>query len=221
MDLLNPEQGMRTRRPCSGTSNSQSSHTWDMLVMHRPSAPQWSAEDEARELAVETEELLQTGHRQLTLPFTVPSTPPRTLLGALPVTPPSEPSADAYAAEFVSPVRYWGLLSWKKGWVTFDSPVIKLFKSESGPEGQATMTFDLTDPKCKFEMDQVNANRLSLDNSIELTHILFDDADTRAVRYPPGLSSRARGIWYALSLDLTRALQSVGCGRRSPPRRGR
>jgi hypothetical protein len=217
MDLLNPEQGMRTHgdpsasrapasfvfrrrnRLCSGTSNSQSSHTWDMLVMRRPSAPQWSAEDEARELAVETEELLQTGHRQLTLPFTVPwSTPPRTLLGApLPVTPPSEPSADAFAAEFVSPVRYWGLLSWKKGWVTFDSPVIKLFKSESGPEGQATMTFDLTDPKCKFEMDQVNANRLSLDNSIELTHILFDDADTRAVRYPPGLSSRARGIWYA------------------------
>lgn len=90
MDLLNPEQGMRTRgdpsasrapasfvfrrrnRLCSGTSNSQSSHTWDMLVMRRPSAPQWSAEDEARELAVETEELLQTGHRQLTLPFTVP-----------------------------------------------------------------------------------------------------------------------------------------------------
>ena len=152
-----------------------------MLVMHRGFTPQWSAEDEARELEIEAEERLETGHRQLTLPFTISSTPPRTPLGA-PLTPPTEPTTDAFAAEFLSPVRYWGLLSWKKGWVTLDSRVIKLFKSETRPEGQATITFDLTDPKCKLEMDQVNANRLSLDNSIELVHIIFDDADTRTVR---------------------------------------
>ena len=208
--------------------------------MHRPSAPHWSAEDEARELAVETEELLETGHRQLPLRFTVPSTPPKTLLGApltpppepstppktplgisLPVTPPSEPSADPFAVEFVRPVRYWGLLSWRKGWVTFDSPVIKLFKSETGPEGQASMTFDLTDPRCKFEMDQGNANRLSLDNSIELTHIVCDDADTRAVRCPPACRAGRVYLVCPEARSHTRALQSVGSGRRSPPRRGR
>ena len=75
-----------------------------------------------------------------------------------------------------SPVRQWGLLSWNKRWITFESPTIRLFKSETGPEGDPIVTFDLSDSVCKFEVDPVNANRLSLDNSIALIHIKFDSA---------------------------------------------
>ena len=81
-----------------------------------------------------------------------------------------------------SPVRQWGLLTWNKRWITFENPVIKLFKSETGPEGEPIVTFDLSDAACKFEVDPVNACRLSLDNSIALIHIKFDDAVTRGVR---------------------------------------
>ena len=81
-----------------------------------------------------------------------------------------------------SPVRQWGLLTWNKRWITFENPVIKLYKSETGPEGEPIVTFDLSDSACKFEVDPVNANRLSLDNSIALIHIKFDDAATRGVR---------------------------------------
>jgi hypothetical protein len=81
-----------------------------------------------------------------------------------------------------SSVKQWGLLSWNKRWITFEAPIIKLFKSDTGPDGEPIVTFDLSDPVCKFEIDPVNANRLSLDNSIALIHIKFDDAETRAVR---------------------------------------
>jgi hypothetical protein len=93
-----------------------------------------------------------------------------------------------------SPVRQWGLLSWNKRWITFESPTIRLFKSETGPEGDPIVTFDLSDSVCKFEVDPVNANRLSLDNSIALIHIKFDDAGTRAVR------CRARSSMSRISL---------------------
>ena len=85
-------------------------------------------------------------------------------------------------AALSTPVKQWGLLSWNKRWITFEAPLIKLFKSDIGPEGDPIVTFDLSDPACKFEVDPVNENRLSLDNSIALIHIKFDDAPTREVR---------------------------------------
>ena len=89
-----------------------------------------------------------------------------------------------------SSVRQWGLLSWNKRWITFESPIIRLFKSDTGPDGDPIVTFDLSDAVCKFEVDPVNANRLSLDNSIALIHIKFDDAETRTVRCRTSSSMR-------------------------------
>jgi|EP01046_Picozoa_sp_COSAG06_P008594 hypothetical protein len=79
-------------------------------------------------------------------------------------------------------VKQWGLLSWNKRWMTFEGGTISLYKSEHGPEGDPIVAFDLSAPGCKYEVDPVNACRLSLDNSIALIHIKFDDAPTRAVR---------------------------------------
>ena len=89
-----------------------------------------------------------------------------------------------------SPVRQWGLLSWNKRWITFESPTIRLFKSKTGPEGDPIVTIDLSDSACSFEVDPVNPNRLSLDNSIALIHIKFDDAGTRAVGRTASCMSR-------------------------------
>lgn len=82
-----------------------------------------------------------------------------------------------------SSVKQWGLLSWNKRWMTYDGGVIKLFKSEVEPAAgsEPIVTFDLAQAGCKFEVDPVNASRLSLDNSIALIHIKFDDAATRDV----------------------------------------
>jgi hypothetical protein len=82
-----------------------------------------------------------------------------------------------------SQVKQWGLLSWNKRWMTYDAGVIKLFKSEVEPAADAEpiVSFDLAAAGCKYEVDPVNASRLSLDNSIALTHIKYDDAATRDV----------------------------------------
>ena len=63
-------------------------------------------------------------------------------------------------------VKQWGLLSWNKRWMTFERGTISLYKSEHGPEGDPIVAFDLAAPGCKYEVDPVNACRLSLDNSI-------------------------------------------------------
>jgi hypothetical protein len=80
-------------------------------------------------------------------------------------------------------VKQWGLLSWNKRWMTYEGGTIKLFRSEEAPptDAEPIVSFDLSAPGCKFEVDPVNNSRLSLDNSIALIHIKFEDAATRDV----------------------------------------
>ena len=85
------------------------------------------------------------------------------------------------------PVRQWGLLKWNKRWVTFEGSAVSLYKSETGPDGEPIVSFDLALPSCKFELDASHTERLILDNSIAIIHLKFGSAAARQVRWEPSV----------------------------------
>jgi hypothetical protein len=81
------------------------------------------------------------------------------------------------------PVRRWHDTQWCRCWLTFSAGVVKVYDSPgfgSRPntaQAEPMVTFDMSDGVTRWESDAISRERMILDNSAQLAHLKFGDAD--------------------------------------------
>eukprot|EP01047_Picozoa_sp_COSAG01_P046449 COSAG01_NODE_4363_length_5095_cov_2.354484_6_plen_398_part_00 len=90
---------------------------------------------------------------------------------------------DAAPRDLSFPVRRWHDTQWCRCWLTFSAGVVKVYDSPgfgSRPDtaqAEPMVTFDMSDGVTRWESDAISRERMILDNSAQLAHLKFGDAD--------------------------------------------